>query len=159
MHCQRGQGSTKAAAHSRGQEAAGLLVAYGQNFVPDNDSTLLDEVAQKYSGLLNRCLVEHVEFDGAEIHCHDGRWGYRKFATRVYETLDHPTTSHDSSGRQPAAWFEYRLNSSRRLMRGSCAYSHGNYSVPVTLATPISRSARATSAARWASVNRSPCSA
>ena len=136
-HCQRGQGSTKAAAHSRGQEAAGLLVAYGQNFVPDNDSTLLGEVAHNYAGLLNRCLVEHVEFDGAEIHCHDGRWGYRKFATRIYESLDHPTTSHDSSGRQPATWFEYRLNSSRRLMSGSCAYSHGNYSVPVVLATPL----------------------
>lgn len=133
--CQRGQGSTKGAAHARGGEAAGLLVAYGQNLVPDNDSTLLNEVATNYAGLLNRCLVEHVEFDGAEIHVHDGDWGYRKFATRVYEALDHPTTSHDSSGRRPAAWFEYRLNSSRRLMRGSCAYSHGNYSVPVTLAT------------------------
>ncbi len=133
--CQRSQGSTKAAAHARGEEAVGLLVAYGQNLVPDNDSTLLDEVATNYAGLLNRCLVEHVEFDGAEIHVHDGDWGYRKFATRVYEALDHPTTSHDSSGRRPSAWFEYRLNSSRRLMRGSCAYSHGNYSVPVTLAT------------------------
>ena len=133
--CQRGQGLTKAAAHSRGEDAAGLLVAYGQNLVPDNDSTLLDEVATNYAGLLNRCLVEHVEFDGAEIHVQDGDWGYRKFATRLYEALDHPTTSHDSSGRRPAAWFEYRLNSSRRLMRGSCAYSHGNYSVPVTLAT------------------------
>jgi hypothetical protein len=46
--CQRGQGSTKAAAHSRGEEAAGLLVAYGQNYVPDNDSTLLGEVARNY---------------------------------------------------------------------------------------------------------------
>ena len=134
--CQRGQGLTKAAAHANGAEAAGLLVAYGQNLVPDNDSTLLDEVAQNYAGLLNRCLVEHAEFDGAEIHAHDGRWGYRKFASLIYEALDHPTTSHDSSGRQPAAWFEYRLNSSQRLLRGSCAYTHGNYSVPVTLATP-----------------------
>lgn len=134
--CQRGQGSTKAAAHPQGEEAAGLLVAYGQNLVPDNDSTLLDEIAQNYAGLLNRCLIEHAEFDGAEIHRYEGDWGYRKFAARLYEALDHPTTSHDSSGRRPAAWFEYRLNSSRRLMRGSCAYSHGNYSMPVTLATP-----------------------
>ena len=28
------------------------------------------------------------------------------------------------------------MNFSRRLMRGSCAYTHGNYSVPVALATP-----------------------
>ena len=75
--CQRGQGSTKAATHPRSEETAGLLVAYGQNLVPDNDSTLLGEVAQNYAGLLNRCLVEHVEFDGAEIHVHDGDWGYR----------------------------------------------------------------------------------
>lgn len=134
--CQRGQGSTKAVAHASNEDAAGLLVAYGQNLVPDNDSSLLDEVAQNYAGLLNRCVVEHAEFDGAEIHAQEGRWGYRKFATLIYEALDHRTTSHDSSGRQPAAWFEYRLNSSRRLMRGSCAYTHGNYSVPVTLATP-----------------------
>jgi len=134
--CQRGQGSTKAAAHTGGVEVAGLLLAYGQNLVPDNDSSLLDEIAQNYAGLLNRCRVDHAEFDGAEIHAHDGRWGYLKLATRVYETLDHPTTSHDSSGRQASAWFEYRLNSSQRLMRGSCAYTHGNYSVPVTLATP-----------------------
>ncbi|MEI6193138.1 MAG: hypothetical protein WCS42_02290 [Verrucomicrobiota bacterium] len=134
--CQRGQGSTKAIAHKPKEDAAGLLVAYGQNLVPDNDSTLLDEVAQNYSGLLNRCVVDHAEFDGAEIHAQEGRWGYRKFATRVYEALDHPTTAHDSGGTHPASWFEYRLNSSRRLMRGSCAYTHGNYSVPVTLATP-----------------------
>ena len=134
--CQRGQGSTKALAHPHGEEASGLLVAYGQNVVPDNDSTLLSEIAQNYAGLLNRCLVEHAEFDGAEIHFQDGEWGYRKFATKVYEALDHPTTSHDSSGGRPQAWFEYRLNSSQRLMRGSCAYSHGNYSVPFALATP-----------------------
>jgi len=135
-NCQRGQGSTKALAHPQGEDAAGLLVAYGQNLIPDNDSTLLDEVAQNYAGLLNRCVVETAEFDGAEIHAQEGRWGYRKFATRVYEALDNPTTAHDSGGSRPAAWFEYRLNSSRRLMLGSCAYTHGNYSVPVTLATP-----------------------
>ena len=134
--CQRGQGSTKAVAHPPKEDAAGLLVAYGQNLVPDNDSTLLDEVAQNYAGLLNRCVVEHAEFDGAEIHVQEGRWGYCKFAARIYEALDHPTTAHDSGGARPASWFEYRLNSSRRLMRGSCAYTHGNYSVPVTLATP-----------------------
>jgi hypothetical protein len=135
-HCRRGAGSTKAAAHPSGEDCAGLLMAYGQNLIPDNHSTLLDEIATNYAGLLNRCVVEHVEFDGAEIHCHEGAWGYRKFATRIYEALDHPTTAHDSGGQLPAAWFEYRLNSSRKVMRGSCAYSHGNYSVPVALDTP-----------------------
>jgi hypothetical protein len=138
--CRRGQGSTLAAAHPEGEEAAGLFASYGQNFMPDNDSTLLGEVAENYAGLLNRCLIEHVEFDGAEIHAHDGFWGYRKFATRVYEVLDHPTTTHDSSGSRADCWFEYRFNSSQQLMSGSCAYTHGNYLVPIVLASP-SRSA------------------
>ncbi|MEI8341220.1 MAG: hypothetical protein WCH43_06745 [Verrucomicrobiota bacterium] len=134
--CKRGQGSTVAAAHSLGEDAAGLFAAYGQNFVPDNDSTLLNEVAENFAGLLNHCRVEHVEFDGAEIHMYNGGWGYRKFATLVYEALDHPTTAHDSAGSRPGSWFEYRFNSSQRLMAGSCAYSHGNYCVPMALATP-----------------------
>lgn len=138
--CRRAQGSTLAVAHPEGEEAAGLFASYGQNFVPANDSTLLGEIAAKYAGLLNRCLVEHVEFDGAEIHAHEGFWGYRKYATRIYEALDHPSTTHDSTGSQADCWFEYRLNSSQRLMRGSCKYTHGNYIVPMVLASP-SRSA------------------
>jgi hypothetical protein len=73
--CQRGLYNTKAVAHIAGADAAGLLVAYGQNFVPDNDSTLLGEVAAHYAGLINRCNIDHTEYDGAEIHCYDGDWG------------------------------------------------------------------------------------
>ncbi len=134
--CRRAQGSTQATAHPQGEEAAGLFASYGQNFMPGNDSTLLREVTEKYAGLLNRCLVEHAEFDGAEIHAHEGFWGYRKFATHVYEALDHPTTTHDSTGSRADCWFEYRLNSSQRLMQGSCAYTHGNYIVPIVPASP-----------------------
>jgi hypothetical protein len=133
--CRRAQGSTLASAHPQGEEAAGLFASYGQNFIPDNDSTLLREVAENYAGLLNRCLVEHVEFDGAEIHAHEGFWGYRKFATLVYEALEHPTTTHDSTGSRADCWFEYRLNSSKRLMQGSCSYTHGNYIVPIVPAS------------------------
>ncbi len=134
--CHRAQGSTRAAAHPEGEEAAGLFASYGQNFVPANDSTLLGEIAESYAGLLNRCLIEHVEFDGAEIHAHEGLWGYRKFATRVYEALDHPTTTHDSTGSRADCWFEYRLNSTQRLMQGNCDYTHGNYIIPIALACP-----------------------
>ncbi len=134
--CGRAVGSTLAAAHPAGEEAAGLFASYGQNFLPGNDTTLLPEMAENYAGLLNRCLVEHAEFDGAEIHAHEGFWGYRKFATCVYEALDHPTSTHDSTGSRADCWFEYRLNSTKRLMQGSCAYTHGNYVVPIVLASP-----------------------
>ena len=64
------------------------------------------------------------------------RWGYRKFATRVYENLDHPVTAHDSSGSAPRCNFEYRLNSTRKLLAGTCPFTHGNWSAPVQLASP-----------------------
>ena len=134
--CERGQFLTKAAAHPAGADAAGLVVAYGQNYVPDNDSTMLDEIAAGYARLINHCEISHTEYDGAEINCYNGNWGYRKFATKVYEQLDHPVTAHDSSGRAPRCYFEYRLNSSERILAGRCPFTHGNWSAPVELASP-----------------------
>ncbi len=134
--CQRGRHGTVAAAHAARADVQGLMVAYGQNYVPDNDSTLLDEMARQYAEFLNRCGIAHAEYDGAEIHTYNGHWGYRKFTTRVYEHLDHPVTAHDSSGRAPRANYEYRFNGTRRLLRGSCPFTHGNWSAPVQLASP-----------------------
>jgi hypothetical protein len=136
VRCRRGVGTTPAAAHPAATPTVGLYVPYGANFIPGNDTTLLAEMAAEYAGLVNRCLVEHVEFDGAEIHAYEGFWGYRKYATLVYQGLTRPTTAHDSRGSRPGCWFEYRLNSSKRLMAGACAYSHGNWTVPVALDQP-----------------------
>lgn len=133
-NCTRGLFNTKAIAHAAGASAAGLFSAYGQNFVPDNESTLLNEVAGNYADLLNRCGIAHTEYDGGEIHCYSGGWGFEKFATLVYEKLDHPVTSHTSGGRAPRCHFEYRLNSTQRLMRGNNRFTHGNYAVPLQLA-------------------------
>lgn len=133
VRCRRGVGATSAVAHPAATAAVGLYAPYGANFIPGNDTDLLAEMAAEYAGLVNRCLVEHVEFDGAEIHAYEGFWGYRKYATLVYQGLTRPTTAHDSRGSRPDCWFEYRLNSSKRLMAGACAYSHGNWTVPVAL--------------------------
>ncbi len=133
--CARGQFRTRAVAHAQDSEAEGLVAAYGQNFVPDNDSTLLAEIAAGYAGLVNRCGIAHTEYDGAEIHAYNGRWGYRKFATLVYQGVDHPVTAHDSSGQAPRCNFEYRFNSTQRLLRGACRFTHGNWSAPVQLAS------------------------
>lgn len=136
LRCRRGVGTTPAVAHATATTVVGLYAPYGANFVPGNDTTLLAEMAAEYAGLVERCLVEHVEFDGAEIHAYEGFWGYRKYATLVYQSLTRPTTAHDSRGGRPDCWFEYRLNSSKRLMAGACAYSHGNWTVPVALDGP-----------------------
>ena len=133
VRCRRGVGTTPAVAHVAATAAVGLYAPYGANVIPGNDTDLLTEMAAEYAGLVNRCLVEHVEFDGAEIHAYEGFWGYRKYATLVYQGLTRPTTAHDSRGSRPDCWFEYRFNSSKRLMAGACAYSHGNWTVPVAL--------------------------
>ena len=135
-NCQRGHLLTKAAEHASGAEGQGLVVAYGQNYVPDNDSTLLDEMAVNYARFINRCGIAHTEYDGAEIHTYNGRWGYLKFATKVYQNVDHPVTAHDSSGNAPRCNFEYRFNSSQKILRGTCRFTHGNWSAPVELASP-----------------------
>ena len=134
--CERGLFKTVATRHAEGTDVKGLVTAYGENFVPDNSSTLLDEIADGYAGLLNRCQIGHAEYDGAEIHAWNGRWGFRKFATRVYEQLDHAVTVHDSSGQAPRYCPEYRFHSVRRVFQGSCLFSHGNWSVPIQPASP-----------------------
>lgn len=140
--CRRGACGTVKAAHAVGGDAAGLVVPYGQNFVPDNDSPLLEEMAREFAGLVERCHIANTEYDGAEIHCYDGNWGYRKYATLVYQNLSHPVAAHDSSGGAPRCHFEYRFHSTKRLMRGSCAFTHGGWNAPVQLDSPARQATR-----------------
>lgn len=108
--CRRGFGSTVAAAHAAGAESAGLIVPYNQNLIPDNWSTLLDEQAVAYANFINRVGASRVEFDGLEIHHYYGGTG-AKVAEMIYRGLERPTISSSSSGRAPAAWFEYHFAS------------------------------------------------
>ena len=131
-NCERGA-NTVVAAHAKDEHVKGLITAYGRMKLPDNDSSLLEEVAKGYAGLLNRCRISHAEYDGAEIHNYTGNWGFQKFTSLVYENLDHPVTAHDSGAVNPKCHIEHRLNSTRKLMEGHCSYTHGSYSVPYTL--------------------------
>jgi hypothetical protein len=130
--CRRGTNAV-AAAHRTGDRVRGMITAYGHMFLPDNDSTLLEEVAKGYAGMLNRCRISHAEYDGCEIHNITGNWGFQKFASIVYESLDHPISSHDSGAVTPKCHIEHRLNSTKKLMEGHCSYTHGSYSVPFAL--------------------------
>ena len=119
--CERGMFTTLAAAHKRGTDAAGLIDTYDQNFLPDNNSTLLDEIAGNFAGLLNECGVMNTEYDGGEIHCYEGPsksigWGYNKFASKVYSQLDHPVMADSSAERPPECNFEYKFNSTKELV-------------------------------------------
>ena len=116
--CQRGQGSTRVADHGGGEAMRGLVCAYGQQLLPDNDSSMLEEVARNFAGMLNRCGIVHTEYDGAEVHTYNGRsWGFHKFASLVYSHLDHPVTAYTSGGWAPPCAIEYRLNKTQYALR------------------------------------------
>lgn len=128
--CKRGSCGTVAVSHADCDAVKFLVVPYAQNFVPDNDSDLLYEVADNFASLLNECNIGHAEFDGAEIHCYNGRYGYMKFAQRIYEKTDHAITSHDSMGSTGRCFFEYRFKSTNEIFKGTCRFTHGNWLVP-----------------------------
>ncbi len=130
--CERST-NTVVASHGTDEPVIGLISAYGRMKLPENDSSLLAEVAEHYAGLLNRCRIWHAEYDGCEIHNYTGNWGFQKFAALVYQNVDHPITAHDSGAVNPKCHIEHRLNSTRKLMEGHCSYTHGSYSIPFAL--------------------------
>jgi hypothetical protein len=133
-NCRRGLFTTKSVPHLKGSYSAGLIDTYGINFLPDNDSTLLEEIAKGYAEFCNRSGVFNVLFDGFENNCYNGRWGGEKFATLVYKNLDHPVLTGSSAGRPPSSFFHYKLNAIKRIMRGHRYY--GSYSAPLILESP-----------------------
>lgn len=139
-NCKRQQLRTKPSLHLKGVKVKMLLNAYGQNFIPNNQSSLFDKMAKEYASLLNDCAIDHVEFDGGEIHCYNGRYGYQKFSQRINENLDHPVSSHDSSGFASPCFFEYQFESTKQLLRGACPFTHGSWLAPV-LNSSLTRSA------------------
>ena len=129
----RGQHQTRAISHPAGTDGQGLWSAYGQVFIPGNDSTLLDEMAGEYADMVNRCRFSQTEYDGAEDHCHEGNWGFGKLTSMVYERLEHPVMAHTSGGDAPLCHIEYRLNSVKRMMSGDDFSATGSYGLPYIL--------------------------
>jgi hypothetical protein len=134
--CKRGMYSTLAATHEKNTDVAGLIDTYGQNFVPGNDNGMSEEIARKYAEFCNRCGVYNVVFDGFENHAFHGIWGSEKYASFLYSALKHPTTSYTSSGTGSRCWIEYRLNSTKKLMKGFRFSTHASRRAPVILDSP-----------------------
>jgi hypothetical protein len=114
--CTRGLYRNGAATHPAGTEVVGLIRPYAQVFTADNDSTLVDELAERIAGFYNRNGVIHIEQDAGEIHTVNHPWGYDKFAEAVYTRLEHPVTSNNSGGTPMPCQFEYRFNSSKEVL-------------------------------------------
>jgi len=129
----RGQHETPASSHPAGTDGQGLWCAYGQVFIPDNDSTLLEEMVGEYADMVNRCRFSQTEYDGAEDHCHEGSWGFGKLSSMIYARLKHPVMAHTSGGGAPPCHIEYRLNAVKRMMAGDDFTATGSYGLPYIL--------------------------
>jgi hypothetical protein len=104
-----------AVAHAAGTVVTGLLSAYGQNFIPDNQSDLLEEMASRYATFINEVGLDHQHYDGAEIHSHLEPWGFNKLSWFVAKKVNRPLTSSTSGGR-PVVWnFELQFSKIRHL--------------------------------------------
>jgi hypothetical protein len=112
--CARGIGATKAADHGKGDEAAGLISAYGQNFMPDVDSPLLVEMAQEYADLANAIGLGRLEYDALEINGYP-QWGGDKYPDLVARRLDHPVITNTSSGASVPSNIEVKFHRYKHL--------------------------------------------
>jgi hypothetical protein len=94
-------------------------------FLPDAMSDLYEEVAIRYANFSNLMGFQDGSFDGAGWFGWYGRWAFYKFATLVYENLDHPTAVHTSGDLVTPGWPEYRFNAVRTAFHGPFTTSPG----------------------------------
>ena len=114
----RGLWNSQAADHQSGATLRGYFRPYGQDFVPQIDSPVMETIAGRWADVQNRIRSPFSSFDGIEIHTLRGNWGREKFARMIYEKLDHPTVANTSHGRPPRAWFEYGFHRVQQRMGG-----------------------------------------
>lgn len=110
--CTRGQWGTKRAAHEQGATAQHLVATYC-TYIPDEDSTLVDELAECIAKTFNTCGADMIYLDGSEgmrtahavakmkraifsklqgrvlVESSSGSWGAWPFHSRV-GAWDHP---------------------------------------------------------------------
>jgi hypothetical protein len=110
--CTRGQWGTKRSAHDRGAAAQHLIASY-DSYIPDEDSTLVGELADCIAHAFNTCACDMIYLDGSEgmrsahavatmkraifsrlqgrvlVESSSGAWGAWPFHSRV-GAWDHP---------------------------------------------------------------------
>jgi hypothetical protein len=81
--CRRGAFGTKPSSHEKGERVEHMYVRYCQ-FFPDEDSTLVDEIGERVSEIVNSCGVDMVYMDGAEGM--PGNWyGVSKMRAAIFK--------------------------------------------------------------------------
>jgi len=85
--CQRGAFGTKAAAHKKGAPVYHMYARYGC-FVPDENSTLVNEVAEQIAHVYNTCGLDQIYMDGSEAM--RGWYGVARMRHAIYTRLKRP---------------------------------------------------------------------
>ncbi|MBL7039556.1 MAG: hypothetical protein ISR77_13055 [Pirellulaceae bacterium] len=85
--CQRGAFGTKVAAHKKGAPVHHLIARYGC-FIPDEKSTLVDEVAERIANVYNTCGIDQIYMDGAEAM--RGWYGIARMRHAIFTRLKRP---------------------------------------------------------------------
>ena len=104
---ERGHQGTDPAAHAAGTGAVGLFKAYNKNFIPEFDmgqeNSLSDELIKKYYTFVNDMGLDHLHFDGPEIHA-KYHWSPRPMLDAAYAGTNHPTTTSRVGGNLDASF-------------------------------------------------------
>ena len=87
LKCRRGAFGTEAAPHAKGAEVYHLIARYG-SFIPDEKSTLVDEVAQRIADVYNTCNLDQIYMDGAEAM--RGWYGIARMRQAIFTRLKRP---------------------------------------------------------------------
>jgi hypothetical protein len=114
--CRRGLLNSSAANHRRGEKAIGLYRIYGGSFAPDPDSTLVDELAERFADFHNDVQSKNCNFDALEVHSMVTPYGPDKVMGAVYSRLDHPVWSSTSGGDQNWGFIEKQFHSVQKAL-------------------------------------------
>ena len=87
LQCKRGAFGTKPAEHKKGTPVCHMLVRYGC-FLPDEKSTLVDDVADRIANVFNTCEMDQIYMDGAEAM--RGWYGIARMRQAIYTRLMRP---------------------------------------------------------------------
>ncbi len=87
LKCRRGAFGTRVTRHKRGAKVEHMFVRYGC-FVPDENSTLVNDVADAIAKVYNTCQLDQIYMDGAEAM--RGWYGIGRMRQAIFTRLTRP---------------------------------------------------------------------
>ncbi len=120
--CKRGACGTKPASHTKGAKVHHLKECWSC-FLPDGDSTLFGEVANRISTVINECDFDFTYLDGLDgahvIGGEENRWHYgAKFTFEVFKRFNRPVMMEMATFHHHLWFVRSRMQAWDNAMRG-----------------------------------------